>query len=119
MSTQTRIFQCPSCKEYIASDAKACRFCSTPIDAQTAQAAANAQAVENKQYRRKNYARHMMTGGGLCALGLIITIGSYIIAASGEGGGRYMMMYGLVIVGAGNFLYGLVGWLGELKKDGA
>jgi len=116
MSTQTRIFQCPSCKEYIASDAKACRFCSTPIDAQTAQAAANAQAVENKQYRRKQYARHMMTGGGLCALGLIITIGSYVIAASGEGGGRYMMMYGLMIVGAGNFLYGLVGWLGELKK---
>jgi len=90
-----------------------------PIDAQTAQAAADAQAVENKQYRRKQYARHMMTGGGLAALGLVITIGSYIAASSGEGGGRYMMMYGLVIVGVGNFLYGLVGWLGELKKDSA
>ncbi|HEU4835114.1 MAG TPA: hypothetical protein VFS90_11885 [Pyrinomonadaceae bacterium] len=117
--SQTRVFQCPSCKEYIASDAKACRFCSTPIDAQTAQAAADAQAVENRQYRRKQYARHMMTGGGLAALGLVITIGSYIAAASGEGGGSYMVMYGLVFVGGADFLYGLVGWLSELKKDDA
>jgi len=60
-----------------------------------------------------------MTGGGLCALGLVITIGSYIAASSGEGGGSYMMMYGLIIVGGGDFLYGLIGWLSELKKDGA
>ena len=114
---QTRVFQCPNCKEFIATDAKSCRFCSTPIDAQTAQLAADAQQSENKQFRRKQYARHMLTGGGLFALGFVITVGSFILAATGAAGRSYAIMYGLMLVGAGDFLYGLVGWLGELKKE--
>ena len=112
-----RVFQCPNCKEFIATDATTCRFCSTPIDPQTAQMAADAQQRENKQYRRKQYAKHMLAGGGLFALGLVITVGSYIAATSSEGGGRYSIMYGLMIVGGGDLLYGLAGWLGELKKE--
>lgn len=111
---QSRIFQCPNCREYISTDAKTCRFCSTPVDAQTAQTAADAQAVENKQYRRKQYARHIMIGGGIFALGLVITVGSYFSASEG---GSFVITYGLMLVGAGDLLYGLAGWIGELGKD--
>jgi uncharacterized membrane protein YvbJ len=114
--SQSRIFQCPNCKEYISTDATTCRFCATPIDAQTAQAAADAQALENKRYRKKQYARHMWIGAGVFVLGLVITIGSYVAAASSEEGGSYVVTYGLMIVGGGDLLYGLAGWLGELKS---
>jgi predicted nucleic acid-binding Zn ribbon protein len=113
--SQARVFQCPRCQEFIATDAKTCRFCSTPIDSDSAQSAADTQEQENKRYRRHQYARHMMLGGGLCALGVLITIGTYGLASSSRGGGHYVITYGLMLSGAGDFLYGLVGWLGELK----
>jgi predicted nucleic acid-binding Zn ribbon protein len=115
--SNTAVFQCPRCKEFIAADAKSCRFCSTPIDVQIAQIAIEAQKKENKQYRRKHYARHMLIGTGVFALGLIITLVSYSVAASSREGGHYLITYGLMLSGAGDLLYGLVGWLGELKKE--
>ena len=114
--SQVRVFQCPACKEFIATDAKACRFCKTPITADVAQAQANIQAEENRVERRKKYGRHMLTGGGMFALGLAITIGTLVAASASEGGGHYVVTYGLILAGGGNFLYGLVGWLGELRK---
>ena len=115
--SQVRVFQCPTCHEYIATDAKACRFCNAPVTPEVAKAAADAQAAENRSYRRKKYLMHMVSGGGLAALGLIITIVTYIMAAASEGGGHFVITYGLILVGGGNFLYGLVGWLGELRKS--
>jgi len=117
--SQIRVFQCPNCKEFIATDAKTCRFCSTPITAEVAQAAANAQADENRKYRKKKYATHMLSGGGVFLLGLGITVATYIAAAMSEGGGHFFITYGLMLVGGGNFLYGLVGWLGEMRKSAA
>lgn len=114
--SQARVFQCPSCHEFIATDAKSCRFCSTPVDVQVAQSAADAQENENKQYRRKQYARHIFAGGGLFALGVLVTVLSYISATTSRGGGHYVVTYGLMLSGGGDFLYGLVGWLGELKR---
>lgn len=113
---QLKVFQCPNCKEFIATDAKTCRFCSTPIDASVAQAAAAAQAQENKQYRRKGYAKHMLSGGGLFGLGIVITVSTFAAAATSQSGGHYVITYGLMLSGVGNFLYGLVGYLGELRK---
>ncbi len=114
--SQARVFQCPACKEFIATDATQCRFCSTPIDAQAAQSAADAQDVENKRYRKKQYARHIMIGGSVFALGLAITLLTYMWAAMSEGGGSYVITYGLMLAGGGDMLYGLVGWIGELQK---
>jgi amino acid permease len=113
--SKVRVFQCPSCHEFIATDATTCRFCSTAIDSDTALSAADSQEQENKRYRRHQYARHMMTGGGLLGLGLLITIGSYCMASSSQGGGHYVITYGLMLAGAGDFFYGLFGWLGELR----
>ena len=114
---QTSVFQCPNCHEYIASDARSCRFCSTQIDAQTAQDASQAQEIENRLYRRKQYGRHVVTGSGLFALGLLIAVVSYVTTVTFSGGGFYLVTYGLMLSGLGDFLYGLVGWLGELRKD--
>ena len=113
--SQTRVFQCPGCHEFIATDAKSCRFCSIPIDAQAAQLAADAQEIENKQYRRKRYARHMLIGAAVFALGLFITVGTFTAAVSSEQGGHYVITFGLLLSGAGDFIYGLAGWLSELK----
>ena len=113
--SQVRVFQCPNCHEYIATDAKSCRFCATPIDAQTAQQAADAQARENKSFRRRHYARHILIGAGLFAAGAVVTTLTYTAAAVSPSGGHFLIMWGLMLSGAGDFLYGVAGWLGELK----
>jgi hypothetical protein len=115
--SQARVFQCPNCREFISADATSCRFCSTPIDAQTAQLAADAQAADNKRYRKKQYARHMLLGGGVFSLGFAITVATLIAAVVSEGGGHYLITWGLMLAGGGDFLYGLLGWLSELKKE--
>jgi len=46
-------------------------------------------------------------------------VATYVAAAMSEGGGHFFVTYGLMLVGGGNFLYGLVGWLGELRKANA
>ena len=113
--SEIKAFPCPQCREFIASDATVCRFCSALVDASAAESALIAQAKENKDYRRKHYSRHLLMGGGLFALGAAITIVTYAAAAFSSGGGRYVVTYGLLMAGAGDLLYGLVGWLGELK----
>jgi len=113
--TQVRVFQCPSCHEFIASDSKSCRFCSTPIDARAAQLAADAQDVENRRYMRRRYARHMLIGGALLAAGMVATLVTIAAAVYSPTGGYFIIMYGLMLYGAGDFLYGLAGVLGVLK----
>jgi hypothetical protein len=118
-----KVFRCPSCHEFIAADATKCRFCSGPLDAETAKSAAAAQEKENKLYRRKHYARHIFIGVGLFALGLVITLTTYTAAVasprawyySPRGGFYYFITYGLMLSGGGEFIYGLAGWWDELK----
>ena len=76
---------------------------------------AKPQEKENKLYRRKHYARHIFIGAGLFALGLVITVATFTAAVSSPQGGYYVITYGLMLSGFGDFLYGLAGWLGELK----
>ena len=110
-----KVFPCPQCGEFIATDASRCRFCSMPIDSQTAELAAAAQVKDNERYMRSRYFRHMLTGGGLCILGLVISLGTLAMAYYSPTGGYLVITWGLVIVGAGDFLYGLTGVLGLMK----
>ena len=112
--SDVEIFQCPGCKEYIASDAASCRFCKRPLDAQAVQAAVAATHKENRKYRRGHYLNHMLIGLGLFAVGLLIFVailGSDFTRATGR---LYMVACVLIIAGGGDFLYGMVGVLGEL-----
>lgn len=110
-----KVFPCPRCGEFIATGKSRCRFCSTPIDSQTAQLAVAAQDQENKQYMHSRYRRHMLRGGGICILGLVISLGTLALAYYSPMGGYYVLTWGLVIAGAGDFLYGLAGVLGLMK----
>ena len=115
--SQSRVFQCPNCREFISSDATKCRFCSAPIDAHTAQAGVDAQTLENRKFRKKHYAKHMLTGAGLFLAGIVIAVLILVVQVIAAPSARLVVVYyGLVLVGLGDFLYGLVGWLGELKK---
>jgi len=124
-----QVFRCPSCHEFIAADATKCRFCSAPIDAETAKSAAAAQEKENKLYRRKHYAQHIFIGVGVFALGLVITIVLYRAGVyspwryisstrdgyvSPKGGLLDLITVGLMLSGGGEFIYGLAGWWNEL-----
>jgi hypothetical protein len=107
-----QIIQCPGCKEYISSDAAACRFCRRPIDPQTRQAAAASQEVENRSDYKKQSFRKMLIGLALMVVGIAVTAGTYAAAASSRGGGRYVVTWGLIIFGGLRFFQGLFGWAG-------
>jgi hypothetical protein len=104
--SQAAIFQCPQCKEYIASDATQCRFCKAPIDQNARAQAIDNLAQENKRERRKDATKHMLVGLGLFVLGLVITVGSYSV-----GGGSYVITYGLILSGIADFIYGGYLWI--------
>jgi hypothetical protein len=106
------IIQCPGCKEYISSDAVACRFCQRPVDAQTKQAAAAAQQVEHHAEHKSQSFKTMLLGLALMVVGIAITGGTYAMAASSRGGGRYFITWGMIIVGGFRFVKGLMGWAG-------
>jgi hypothetical protein len=56
--------------------------------------------------RRANGVKMMLLGLGLCLLGIIITSATYSSAKS-AGGGRYVIAYGPIVVGAIRFFQGL------------
>lgn len=112
---QVRVFPCPSCREFIATDARSCRFCSTPIDPQAAQQAADAQDKENVRYMRRRYARHMLIGGAIFVVATAFSVATFAAAVSSPTGGHYIVMYGLILYGAGDFVYGLAGVLGLMR----
>jgi hypothetical protein len=110
-----KVFQCPGCQEYISADAKFCRFCSTLVDAEKAEEAADKQKDENKQYRRKQFLKHMKIGGSLLVVGAAILTFIYIqtgVFPLNESS-IDLPLWGLTLSGAGDFLYGLAGLVGR------
>ena len=75
-SNARRTLPCPNCGEMIYSDSSQCRFCSTPLDAQAAEAGANAQQQVNDAC---NYAKWIRNFAGaiwvFLLVGLILTAG--------------------------------------------
>lgn len=110
LMTQVRVFQCPSCHEFIATDAKSCRFCSVPIDPESAQIAADAQDQENVRYMRRRYMRHMLIGGAV-----FLGAAAFTMLPLAAGSNVTVVYYGLILYGVGDFLYGVVGVLGTLR----
>ena len=105
-----QIIQCPNCKEYISSDAAECRFCHRPVDPQMRQAAATAQEAEYRSQRKTQSRNKMLYGLVVMIIGIAITAGTYAWAASSSAGGRYVVTWGLIVVGGFRFFQGLVGW---------
>ena len=51
---------------------------------------------------------HMRGGAVICALGLVVTGGSYLMASADPNGGSYFLAYGAIIGGAVTFLRGFL-----------
>jgi hypothetical protein len=49
----------------------------------------------------------MMVGLGWCVGGIVVTVVSYTTAASGPGGGSYIVAWGAILFGGIRFLKGL------------
>lgn len=58
-STPPRILPCPNCGEMIYSDVTKCRFCSAPVDSETAEVAANIQKQVNDACNQAKWIRNM------------------------------------------------------------
>jgi hypothetical protein len=59
-----------------------------------------------KDERRAAGRRHMVTGGVICAIGIVVTVVTYSAAA--EGGGSYVVAWGAIIFGGIRFFRGLM-----------
>jgi hypothetical protein len=77
------------------------------LDAQTAsRVITELQSAVAKQ-RKIRAKKDMMYGGGICILGLVITLVTYSIASS-SGGGTYFVSWGAILFGAIQFFRGLI-----------
>ncbi len=111
-----RPFPCPVCREYLAISATECRFCGAEIDPEFAQAAARREALGNRLYRKKHYTKHFRIGGPLLALGLIIMIGSYLLAREVLQTDFVWIPRTLIVGGGGDFLSGVYGLVSEARS---
>jgi hypothetical protein len=59
MLSSTATFPCPSCREFINSDATTCRFCSAPVDPQAAGAAIEFQDKINRACNDASLVRNL------------------------------------------------------------
>jgi hypothetical protein len=76
------------------------------FDAATASAIVErADAAKNE--RRVAGRRHMILGGVICAIGIVVTIATYT-AAENAGGGSYVVAWGAIVFGAIRFVRGLI-----------
>jgi hypothetical protein len=57
-TTAARIFPCTNCGEMIYSDSPTCRFCSTPVDRQAAEASADVQKEVNNAVNLAKWIRN-------------------------------------------------------------
>jgi hypothetical protein len=112
-TTDVQILRCRNCQEFIASDAARCRFCGCQFDSATIKAGVAAMRAENKQHRRDHYLKHMLVGFAVFAGGALLTFGSFWVAVKSEFGGYYVVTWGFMLGGLGDFIYGLYGFLGE------
>ena len=78
--------------------------------------AARAQAVtagpavdyrSTRDLKKEEGSRNIAIGAIICLVGIVITVGSYSMASSGSGGGRYMIAWGAIVWGAIRFFRGL------------
>ncbi|MEP6924798.1 MAG: hypothetical protein ABI954_10060 [Pyrinomonadaceae bacterium] len=111
----TKFFRCPNCKEYISEDSTECKFCLTPVSSETVNLALTHERRETSKENRTVYLKHIGMGALLFVIGTGLTVASFMAAASSQRGGRFSIVYGLIIIGAGDFLYGVYLMISDLR----
>src|SRR5688572_9292133 len=110
--SRVEILRCPGCQEFIADDSTRCRFCGRQFDSATIKSGVAATLAENKRHRRDHYLKLMLAGFALFAVFALITFGTFLAASRGNRG-YFVVIWGLMLGGLGDFIYGLYGYLGE------
>lgn len=67
------LIDCPECKSQISSLAPNCPKCGCPIASRGEAAAAGTQITTTQQTAKK-FKRHMLIGGTICCLGIILMV---------------------------------------------
>jgi predicted RNA-binding Zn-ribbon protein involved in translation (DUF1610 family) len=82
MSGQARILPCPKCGQMIYSDSTQCRFCSAPIDKQSAGVAAHVQEQVNDACNQAKWIRNMAGAMWVfLVVSFILTVGTFGVLA--------------------------------------
>jgi len=83
---EVRVFQCPNCNETIDASAQQCRFCSAPVDARAAQAAADVMVKVNQACSDASY---LKTAGGAI---LVAFVFRFVPIVSGLGSLAFLVL---------------------------
>ena len=103
---------CPTCGEMILSSAAKCRFCGEVFDAVLKKGGRGGGGKKTKKASSRTQAsdgRDLVIGFVCFAIGAGLTLASYASAASGKGGGRYFVFYGLIVGGIAGMARGVSG----------
>lgn len=104
---------CPSCGGGILTGAAICRFCGAVFDPvlEKRKIKKPRKSFSKNSYSQTSAAdgRDLVIGFICFAIGTGLTVASYANAASGGGGSRYFVFYGLIIGGLGGMFRGMVG----------
>lgn len=64
---------------------------------------------------RRRYARHMFVGGGIFIAATTFSAMTFAAAYYSPSGGYFLVLGGLILYGASDFIYGLAGTLGLIR----
>jgi hypothetical protein len=107
---------CPECGEMILSSAIKCRFCGEIFDAVLKKGSGSGKKPTKANSRTEADAGRDLVIGFLCfAVGAGLTVASYANAASGNGGSRYFVFYGLIAGGIAGMIRGITGLAGSSR----
>lgn len=117
LNSKSNVFRCPQCGNFINDRMEKCSYCKTPVDRSRIGDAILKKKEEQRRYRRRHYGRHIPIGLAIFAAGLGVLCITLIFPVVLIGSGGFIILpYGAIVGGLGDFLYGFIGWLGELKR---
>jgi len=99
---------CAYCGRENPDDAGQCRECGTALAAQPGEPQAR-QPDSAENPARAVAEKRMLHGALWCIGGVAVTAFTYMAAASGPGGGTYVVAWGAIVFGAIQFFRGLTG----------
>jgi hypothetical protein len=96
---------CTYCGRENSDDAPTCKECGTEFFS----ASGDAQISQAREPETPRAAAHnrMVSGALWCVGGIVVTVFSYMFAASGPGGGTYIIAWGAIVFGAIRFFRAL------------
>jgi hypothetical protein len=114
--SDTIVFRCPQCNQFISSMQTSCRFCQLPITEEIVTGGAAATFNENREYRIGLYKKVFYVGLGMFFTGFVI-IAFFVVSMMARGEGNFYYIGPILLVaGAGQIILGLHGIYTEKRS---